>query len=189
MKVKSNLYEIVKPNMKKNNYVIKESESKNYAEISQVVKLAFETAKYSDGNEHVLVNELKDSNSCVHELSLIACEDQVIVGHIMFTVGRVDSEDVLILAPLSVLPSHQGKGIGRSLINEAHKIAATLGYNYSIVLGEREYYEKSGYVVAERYGISAPFKIAKDYFLACKLRRDAPIISGIVNYPIEFGIN
>lgn len=38
------------------------------------------------------------------QLSLVAERDDKIVGHILFTKGKVGHETVLILAPLSVAP-------------------------------------------------------------------------------------
>ena len=46
-----------------------------------------------------------------------------IVGHIMFTKAMVGNKAVLALAPLSVLPEYQKKGIGAALIKEGHRIA------------------------------------------------------------------
>ena len=66
-------------------------------------------------------------------LYLVAEMDGKIVGHIMFTRAKVEENTVLALAPLSVLPKYQRRGIGVSLINAGHKIAKELGYVYSIV--------------------------------------------------------
>lgn len=51
-----------------------------------------------------------------------------------FENAQLMSEE-LALAPLAVLPEYQRKGVGRSLIREGHRIAKSLGYNYSVVLG------------------------------------------------------
>ena len=56
----------------------------------------------------------------------------------------INTTEVLALAPLSVLPEFQKQGIGQALIQEGHKIAQNLGYNYSIVLGDFSYYSKAG---------------------------------------------
>ena len=74
-------------------------------------------------------------NSFIPKLSLVAIEDEKIVGYILFTKAFVNSIEVLALAPLSVLPKYQNRGIGLSLIKEGHRIAHELGYRYSVVLG------------------------------------------------------
>lgn len=48
----------------------------DYKNIAEVVKEAFEFAEHSDGNEHLLVEKLKDSSAFVPSLSLVACDDK-----------------------------------------------------------------------------------------------------------------
>lgn len=64
----------------------------DYKNIAEVVKEAFEFAEHSDGNEHLLVEKLKDSSAFVPSLSLVACDDKKIIGHIMFTEGNVEKK-------------------------------------------------------------------------------------------------
>ena len=69
-----------------------------------------------------------------------------------------------------------------------HKRAGELGYGYSIVLGSEAYYPKAGYVPAKNYGILSPFDVPDENFMACKLDKNVPDVSGVVQYPKEFGI-
>ncbi|GFI48120.1 hypothetical protein IMSAGC019_03447 [Lachnospiraceae bacterium] len=111
-----------------------------------------------------------------------------IVGHIMFTKAMVGNKAVLALAPLSVLPEYQKKGIGAALIKEGHRIAGELGYGYSVVLGSGEYYPQMGYLPADKFGIKPSFEVPNENFMACRLKEDAPGVNGIMKYAKEFGI-
>lgn len=102
---------------------VRQERGTDHAVVYAVVKTAFASAEHSDGNEQDLVTALRDSGSFVPELSLVAEEDAKIVGHILFTKADVGGHTVLALAPLSVLPTHQRKGIGQTLIAEGHRIA------------------------------------------------------------------
>lgn len=169
--------------------LIREERPKDYDEIYSVVKEAFSSAEHSDGNEHELVNALRMGDAYIPELSLIAEADGKIVGHIMFTKARIGNNTVLALAPLSVLPEHQRKGIGALLIAAGHKTAKLLGYRCSVVLGSEKYYPRHGYVPADIYGIYPPFDVQRENFMACKIGEDISDIAGIVRYAKEFGLD
>ena len=132
---------------------------------------------------------LRAASSFIPELSLVAVEDGKIVGHILFTKITIGESIELALAPLSVLPAYQRRGIGLALIREGHRIAKKLGYNYSVVLGSPTYYPRSGYIPASLYGIEAPFEVQNEYFMAFKLQDDAPQVKGLVKYDSAFGID
>lgn len=167
---------------------IRQENNKDYEEVYNVVKMAFESAKHSDGNEQDLVVDLRKSKNFIPKLSLVAIFDDKIVGYILFTKIKIGKSTELALAPLAVLPEYQRQGIGKKLIKEGHKIAKKLGYHFSFVLGNEKYYPKSGYVPASRYGIKAPFEVADENFMAIKLNDTDKEIAGTVEYAKEFGI-
>lgn len=169
--------------------LIRKEEPKDYEIVYSVVKDAFDSAEHSDGNEQDLVNALRKGESLIPELSLVAEINGKIVGHIMFTRAMVGRDAVLVLAPLSVVPKYQRKGIGIALIKEGHKIADELGYKYSIVLGSQRYYPKVGYLPANTFGIKPPFDVPDENFMVYKIKEGAPDIHGIVKYAKEFGID
>ena len=167
---------------------IRQENIKEYEEVYHVIKTAFETAEHSDGNEHDLVVALRKSNNFIPKLSLVAIEDNKIVGYILFTKIKIGQFEELTLAPLGVLPEYQHQGVGSKLIEEGHKIAKNLGYHYSVVLGSEKYYPKFGYIPAIQYGIKAPFDVPSENFMAIKLNEANTEIKGIVQYAKEFGI-
>ena len=167
---------------------IRQENQKDYEEVYRVIKTAFETAEHSDGNEQDLVVVLRNSDSFIPELSLVAVKEDKIVGYILFTKIKIENHEEIALAPLAVLPEYQKQGIGSMLIEQGHKIAKKLGYHYSIVLGSENYYPKFGYIPAIQYGIQAPFDVANENFMAIKLNDADTGIQGVVQYAKEFGI-
>ncbi|XGC81062.1 GNAT family N-acetyltransferase [Bdellovibrio bacteriovorus] len=166
----------------------------DYEGISKVVLDAFSAAEFTDGDEHNLVRRLRDSRAYIPELALVAKADGVIAGHILFTKIKIHCAggkiiESLALAPVSVHPKFQRKGIGASLIKEGHRLAQKLGYSSVILVGHPGYYPRFGYVKASQFGISAPFDVPDDAFLAVELTEGAlKDVSGKVEYPPEFGI-
>ncbi len=104
---------------------------------------------------------------------MVAELDNRIVGHILLTKLKIKNDrhefDSLALAPVSVLPEYQGKGIGEMLIKEAHEKARELGYHSIVLLGHKKYYPKFGYKQADFFGIELPFDVPKEYCMAIEL--------------------
>ena len=168
--------------------IIRQEKIEDYDAVYHVIGDAFKAAEYSDGSEQNLVNELRKSKSFIPELSLVAVENKKVVGHILFTKAFINGVEVMALAPLSVLPEYQNKGIGLSLIKQGHIIARKLGYEYSVVLGHSKYYPKAGYIPASQYGIKAPFEVEDENFMAVSLSGNSNKLNGIIKYDKAFGI-
>lgn len=169
-------------------FEIRQENKNDYEEVYSVIKTAFETAEHSDGNEQDLVNDLRKSDSFIPELALVAVRDDRIVGYILFTKIKIGEYEELALAPLCVLPEYQRQGIGKMLIKAGHQTATNLGYHYSVVLGSEDYYPKFGYVPAKQYGITAPFDVPSENFMAIKLNDADKEICAMVKYSKEFGV-
>lgn len=99
------------------NRMIRQELPKDYKTTEEVVKQAFLNEQYSDGKEHQLVNRIRKSKAFIPELSLVAIgEDKAMIGHILLSkisiVNNDQSVESLALAPVSVVPQYQKKGIG-----------------------------------------------------------------------------
>lgn len=168
--------------------LIRQETFSDYKEVYELITEAFAAAEHADRNEQDLVVALRKGDAFIPELSLVAEIDKKMAGHILFTKAKVNNDNVLVLAPLSVKPHYQKQGVGTALIVEGHKIAKELGYEYSLVLGNETYYPRVGYVPAEQIGIEVPKDIPAKNFMAIKLQENAKMIRGSVIYPEEFGI-
>lgn len=168
--------------------LIRQERPGDYEEVYGLIMEAFASAEHADGNEQNLVKALRKSSAFIPELSLVAEVNGRLAGHILFTRARVGDEEALALAPLSVRPEYQRRGIGTALILEGHRIAQSLGFQYILVLGSETYYPRAGYVPAERFGIAVPEGFPAENFMAVKLRKDAGPIGGTVVYAEEFGL-
>lgn len=158
----------------------------------ELTKKAFENASHTSGKEWLLVKSLRSSAHFIKELSLVAEDNNQIIGHILFTPIEIKSATgekfhSLALAPVSVLPEFQGRGIGGQLIEFGHEVAKQLGFKSVILLGHAEYYPRFGYKKASQWNIKAPFEVPDEVFMAIELEVGAlNNISGVVEYPPEF---
>ena len=168
------------------NMTIRKETPNDHEQVRKILALAF-----GRENEGRLVERLRKSPRFVPELSLVAEIGDEIIGHILFFPIAVKSDgpqhSSLALAPVSVVPEYQGKGIGSQLITEGLKRAKELGYQSVIVPGHPEYYPKFGFKPASEWNIRAPFEVPDEAFLAIELEEDGLRgVSGTVEYPDEF---
>lgn len=175
------------------NVTIRQEQAGDYELTENVVKHAFANAEHSDKQEHKLVSRIRKSNAFIPKLSLVATDKKTnqLLGHILLSrINIMDQDQItesLALAPVSVLPEYQNKGIGKLLIREALTEAKELGFHSVVVLGHPEYYPKFGFKQAALWGIKAPFDVPDEAFMAIELRENALNgVSGVVEYPSVF---
>lgn len=170
---------------------IRQENSNDLKEVFILLKEAFTTKEIDCPEEPFLVERLRKSKAFIPELSLVAEFEGKIVGHILLTKIKIKNEkyefDSLALAPVSVLPKYQEKGIGSLLIKQAHKNAKELWYKSVVLLGHENYYPRFGYQLTEKFGIQLPFEVPKENCMAIELVQGGlKNISGTVEYPKEF---
>ena len=115
----------------------------DYQGIAETILQAFE-----QDNEVRLVEEIRNSDRYIPDLSLIAEVDGVIVGHILFSYIDLISEvtyKILGLAPLAVRSHFQNQGIGSALVREGLTKADAMGESMAIVLGHPQFYTRFGF--------------------------------------------
>ncbi|HEX7172182.1 MAG TPA: N-acetyltransferase [Candidatus Limnocylindria bacterium] len=154
-------------------------------------------AAFSGPAEAELVDAIRSGPDFVPELSQVAVTaDGSVLGHVLLSriALRPEEEgrakvDVLALAPLAVLPPHQGRGIGASLMEEALAIADARDEPMTVVLGSPAFYGRFGFVPALDMGITGPYDDAGDAFQARPRPglEDAELPSGTAIYPAMFG--
>jgi len=170
---------------------IRKEEPKDYKAVFHLIKKAFESEPLSDNKEHYLVERLRKSGAFIPELSLVAEATHKIVGHIILTKLKIkndhDEFNSLALAPVSVLPEYQGKGIGGKLIKAAHEKASELGHTSIVLIGHETYYPRFGYTQADNFGIELPFDVPRENAMVIELFKNGLSgVKGMVEYPKAF---
>lgn len=126
-----------------------------------------------------LVSELlKEQENTIH---FTASDEDLICGHISFTKCAVSNsnEFLYLLGPLAVLPSHQRKGIGGSLIKEGLEYLRSKQSYKVLVLGDPNYYGRFGFIQEDN--ITTPYKIPEDWkpaWQSIKLSDSEVLVSG-----------
>jgi putative acetyltransferase len=160
--------------------------------VRQLTIEAFAASTLGHHGEADLIGALRQR--CEHTLSLFAMEDERVVGHILFSQAEIREPDLLAtqcptlgtpilgigLAPMSVHPSHQRRGIGSMLVKEGLQRLDELGNRFTIVAGHPEYYPRFGFRTAQEFSVSHGFQgMPQDvFFLRPGPSQDDDVFSG-----------
>ncbi len=108
-------------------------------------------------------------------VSLVAVQDDVIVGHIAFSPIEIASDksnfEALALAPMAVLPPYQNSGIGSQLVTAGLRECRRLGHEIIVVLGHPNYYPRFGFAPAKTKGIECEFEVPNEAWMVLELRK------------------
>lgn len=161
-------------------------------EISNDFKSVFALNHLAFGQEgeSQLIEKIRRGNTFVPELSLVAVQEGKIIGHILFSKIKIIGTQIypsLALAPMSVHPDFQKKGIGSKLVTIGLQIAKNLKFEHVIVLGHKNYYPKFGFHKASKWKINCPFEVPDENFMAIELVEGSlKNKDGVVEYPTAF---
>lgn len=152
-------------------------------DIREVVRDAFANHPRSNQTEHLLVDKLREAGALT--VSLVAEVDGEVVGHIAFSRVTIDGQDRhwYGLAPVSVTPRFQGKGIGMALVNAGLAALKPLKAAGCVVLGEPEYYSRFGFRADAALVLDG---VPPEYFMV--LRWGDKSAKGVVAYHEAFSI-
>ena len=113
----------------------------------------------------------------VQELSWIALEgdrpgNDRLVGAIRYwpiLVGET-GHSALLLGPLAIAQDRAGKGIGRALMFKTLELAAQLGHDLVLLVGDVDYYKRFGFVPATPHGFVMPGESRPDRLQVAPLK-------------------
>ena len=151
---------------------------------------ALNEAAFGQPAESYIVDALRAA--CPDAISLVAVEEERIVGHIFFSPVEIATGDRTIqgmgLAPMAVLPERQRQGIGTQLIRAGIEAMRAGRSPFIIVLGHPEYYPRFGFLPASSHGISCQWEgVPDEAFMVMILDETAMAgVSGTAKYRDEF---
>lgn len=140
------------------------------------------TSAFGREDEARLVQLIVDRGQAL--ISLVAVSGDEMVGHVLVSpIELAAGIRCAGIAPLSVLPVHQGRGFGSALMNHAIVAAREAGFDALFLLGDPDYYHRFGFRAARvgnEYG-------ATDAFMALELRHGClQGVSGTARYVDAF---
>ena len=134
-----------------------------------------------------LVDDLRTGD----ELSLVAEEEDAIVGHAMFTPSLLDAPRRLVavevLSPVAVVHSRQKQGVGSALVRRGLELLVERGVPVVFVEGPPDYYSRFGFGPGAEQGFRKPsLRIPDEAFQALLLPSYEPWMTGTLVYSGTF---
>jgi len=157
---------------------IQRTKTKDFLTTENITRETFWNLFKPGCDEHLVLHNLRKSNSYISNLDLVAQSGNKIIGHLIITKAKVidlqnEEHQVLCVGPISVLPEFQKNGIGTKLLNESIAIAKESGYSAMILFGHPDYYHRFGFVNAQNYGITTKEGMNFDPFMVLELYPNA----------------
>jgi putative acetyltransferase len=160
---------------------IRNEEANDIEQVRAIVRAAF-----PGDAESKLVDALRENGKVI--VSLVAVNGNDVLGHILFSaVSTTPPSDArgIGLAPVAVRPDRQSQGIGSRLIREGLQACKQLGFDYCVVLGSPDYYQRFGFERASPFGIRNEYGVDHEFMM---IRFSDRGVAGTVQYTAEFSM-
>ena len=144
--------------MNKNDYTIRLERSEEHRDVENLVREAFWNVYRPGCSEHYVIHVLRDDPAFVKELDFVMEQDGRLIGQNMFMKTVIQADDgrvipVLTMGPIGILPELKRQGYGKALLDYSLEKATELGFGAVLFEGNIDFYGKSGFDYADRFGI------------------------------------
>ena len=150
----------------RNDITIRPETHKDYKDIISLILRSFrEGTDYSDGTDIIaFIEEIRDSEYYIPELSFVAELHGKIVGHFLFSRFPLSSEPsggyvnkmentIAMLAPVAVHADYFHQGVGSTMITLGINKVKEMGFKGITVEGDYHFYNRVGFKTSSEFGI------------------------------------
>jgi predicted N-acetyltransferase YhbS len=161
--------------MNTNDIIIRLEKKVEYREVEKLVRESFWNVYKPGCSEHYVLHVLRDDPAFVKELDFVMEKDGRLIGQNVFVRTVINEDDgrdidVLTMGPICIAPELKRKGYGKLLLDYSLEKAAEMGFGAVLFEGNIDFYGKSGFDYARKFGIryhDLP-EGADDSFFLCK---------------------
>ena len=162
--------------MNTNNINIRLEKKEEYHEVEKMVRESFWNVYRPGCLEHYVLNQLRNDPAFVKELDFVMEKDGRLIGQNMFMRANIKADDgrdipIMAMVPICITPELKRKGYGKILLDYSLEKAKKLGCGAVCFEGNIDFYGKSGFTTADKFGIryhglpegeDAPFFLFKE---------------------------
>ena len=138
--------------------IIRNERREEWHEIEVLVRESFWNVYRPGCVEHYVLHRFRDDLDFVPELDLVMEMDGRLIGQNVFVRAKIKADDgreipVMAMGPICIAPDRQRRGYGKKLLDYSLERAAELGCGAVCFEGNIDFYGKSGFTPASRFGI------------------------------------
>ena len=144
--------------MNKNDHIIRLERIEERREVETLVRESFWNVYRPGCLEHYVLNQLRNDPAFVPELNFVMEKDGRIIGQNVFMRASIKADDgrdipIMTMGPICIANEYKRQGYGKTLLDYSLEKAAELGCGALCFEGDINFYGKSGFTFASRYGI------------------------------------
>lgn len=141
-----------------NNIIIRLEKEKEYREVENMVRESFWNVYRPGCFEHYVLHQLRNDPAFVPELDFVMELDGKLIGQNMFMRAIINADDgrripIMTMGPICITPDLKRKGYGKILLDYSLEKAKELGCGAVCFEGNIDFYGKSGFTYASKFGI------------------------------------
>ena len=130
----------------------------DHREVEDLVCKSFWNVYRPGALEHYVLHRLRDDPDFVRELDFVMEHEDRIIGQNIFVRAEIRADDgrdipILTMGPICIAPDLKRQGYGKKLLDFSIERAAALGFGAVCFEGNINFYGKSGFTYARKFGI------------------------------------
>lgn len=139
-------------------YTIRLERKDDHREVENLVREAFWNVYRPGCLEHYVLNQMRKHPDFMPELSFVLEKDGKIIGQNVFFRASIISDDgrmipISTMGPICIAPEWKRQGYGKILLDYTLDKAAECGFKALCFEGNIDFYGKSGFDYAGKFGI------------------------------------
>ncbi len=165
--------------MNKKDYIIRHEIPGDYREVENLIRDSFWNVYRPGCSEHFVMHTLRNDPAFIKELDFVMEKDGKLIGQNMFMKTVINADDgrvidVLTMGPICITPELKRRGYGKALLDYSLSKATELGFGAVLFEGNIDFYGKSGFDCAGKFGIryhDLPEDADASFFLCKELKK------------------
>ena len=144
--------------MSKNDYLIRLEKIEERREVENLVREAFWNVYRPGCLEHYVLHCLRNDPAFVPELNFVMEKEGLLIGQNVFMRAVIKADDgreisIMAMGPICICPELKRQGYGKILLDFSLEKAAEFGCGALCFEGNIDFYGKSGFDYASKFGI------------------------------------